>query len=106
MLGLKESFRELVLVMHFLKHANMRHIQIFLQRIKICIYQSWPRRFVEVHNLAKKSKKGQAKMEQGMCQSKSSPKEIEYANEDKVNLLFLLTFLNLHFVFEFQPNIV
>ncbi len=65
----------------------------FLQRFKICIYQNCPRRFVELHNLAQKSKKGQAKMEQGMCQFKSSPKEIEYANEDKANFLFLLKFI-------------
>jgi len=32
-------------------------------------------------------------MEQGMCQFKSSPKEIEYANEDKANFLFLLKFI-------------
>jgi hypothetical protein len=52
-----------------------------------------------VHNLAKKSKKGQAKMEQGMCQFKSSPKEIEYTNEDKVNFLFLLKFFIFAFCF-------
>ncbi len=38
-------------------------------------------------------------MEQGMCQSKSSAKEIEYTNEDKVNFLFLLKFFNLSFCF-------
>ncbi len=43
-----------------------------------------------MHYLAQKMKKGQVKMEQNMCQFQSSPKEIEYSNEDMVYFLFLL----------------
>jgi len=47
-----------------------------------------PRRFAKVHNLTKKISEGWKRMEQGMCQFGSSPKEIEYFGEDKVILFF------------------
>ncbi len=44
-----------------------------------------------MHNLAKKIKKREARMGEGMCQFRSSPKEIEYFDEDKVIFIqFLL----------------
>jgi hypothetical protein len=37
-------------------------------------------------------------MEEGMCQFWSSPKEIEYSNEDKIIFYFFRLFLCLHFI--------
>ncbi len=52
----------------------------------ICVNQICLKRFAEMHNLAKKIWKGQARMGKGMCKFMSSFSEIEYFNEDKVNL--------------------
>jgi hypothetical protein len=45
-----------------------------------------------MHNLAKKFKKREAKISEGMCQFRSSPKEIEYFDENRV-IIFLEFFV-------------
>jgi len=55
-LDLEKKNWEFILVMCFLKHANMQQTKK-LHRLKICIYQNYPRRFANVHNLAQKIKK-------------------------------------------------
>jgi hypothetical protein len=60
----------------------------------ICVNQNYSKRFAKIHNLAKKIKKREAKMGEGMCQFRFSPKEIEYLDEDKV--FFFLEFFVLN----------
>ncbi len=75
--------------------------QIFLKKFTICINQNYLQRFIEVHNLAKKIKKRWARMGKGMCQFRSSPKEIEYFGEDKVNFFFEIFVFTLFKIFAY-----
>jgi hypothetical protein len=40
-------------------------------------------------------------MGEDMCEFKSSPKEIEYSNEDKVNF-YIFTYFCVHIIFNFD----
>jgi len=87
-LGLQERFQGTCFGHALLKVCQYPTIDEFFGKDLQCVNQNYPRRFVKMHNLAKKIRKRWARIGEGMCQFRSSLKEIEYSSEDKVTFYF------------------
>jgi hypothetical protein len=73
MLGLEENFKALVLVMHFLKHANMQQqMKKFVKTYDMC--QS--KLFEKIYKNAKKSRKGRQEWAKACVNSGLPPRKL------------------------------